>query len=92
MFQSLVAVSMLLMLGLFGSAHADPQPTHEDADACQPDIHRLCQEFYPDEKLVATCLVDKRSQLSVACAEVLARPREEDQPQTEPAKPEPGPK
>lgn len=57
-----------------GPAAAQSGVSHEDVDACQPDIHRLCESFYPDEKRVATCLVERRSDLSQACAEVLARP------------------
>ena len=43
-------------------------------DACEADIHRLCDKFFPDEKLIATCLVDRRADLSPACAELLANP------------------
>ncbi len=64
--------------GAPGTASASV-PTRGDADACEADVHRLCNEFFPDEKLIATCLVDKRAQLSVACAEVLARPAAPDQ-------------
>ena len=43
-------------------------------DACGADVHRLCDKFFPDEKLIATCLVDRRVDLSPACAELLADP------------------
>ena len=68
-------VFVMAMGGWVGAAAAaDNDLSRGDADACQPDIHRLCDKFFPDEKLVAACLVDRRSELSVACAEVLARP------------------
>ena len=70
----LLAGGLLVPVGLSEAAFADSAPAKSDADACEPDVHRLCDEFFPDEKLVATCLVDKRTQLSEACAEVLARP------------------
>ncbi len=62
------------LLGPIRRAATDDATPKNDADACAPDVHRLCDDVFPDEKLVATCLVDKRAQLSVACAEVLARP------------------
>ena len=70
----------VVLLGIFlpvaaaGGAGAQTAPSRDAADACQPDIHRLCDQFFPDPELVATCLVDRRSELSEACAEVLARP------------------
>ena len=70
-----VVLASVLLVGTWepGVASDDPAGAH-DADACEADIHRLCDRYYPDEKLVATCLVDQRAQLSRACAEVLARP------------------
>ena len=66
-------------LALAGSAlpagaSVDDAAGTRDADACQADIHRLCDDFFPDETLVATCLVNRRASLSRDCAEVLARP------------------
>ncbi len=64
-----------LLIGAAQPLHAedggDPRP---EEDACQADIHRLCDRFFPDAKLVATCLVDKRADLSPACAALLANP------------------
>lgn len=77
MVQRLAFGLTLFVLAAFAPefARADETVTSKDADACQPDIHRLCDAAFPDEKLVANCLVAKRAQLSNACAEVLARPR-----------------
>lgn len=58
-------------------------------DACQADIHRLCDKFFPDEKLVATCLVDKRADLSPGCAELLANPPSSEAEGAAPAVPPP---
>lgn len=58
------------------SVRADEAVTRQDADACEIDIHRLCEPYFPDEKRVAECLVDRRADLSAACAEALARPRD----------------
>lgn len=66
-------IGALVCFGLLATAaHAD------EADACQPDIHRLCDAFFPDEKLVAQCLVDRRADLSKACAEALANAPDDD--------------
>ena len=78
-----ILLCLLLANGLAGAAPAvasvDDPASARDADACQADIHRLCDRYFPDEKLVAACLVDKRANLSQACAEVLARPPDDDQ-------------
>ena len=76
MVQRLGFVLTIVASGWAGAALADSEVSRHDAESCQPDIHRLCDKFFPDEKLVATCLVDRRAELSVACAEVLARPQD----------------
>ncbi len=42
--------------------------------ACESDVHRLCEDVFPDVQRVAACLVDKRQNLTLVCAEQLARP------------------
>ena len=69
-----LALVLVLVGGLSSKASTDDPSSMRDADACQADIHKLCDQFFPDEKLIATCLVDKRANLSQACAEILARP------------------
>ena len=49
--------------------------TQEDADACTPDVMRLCQQEIPDASRVALCLIQNKRQLSPACAIVFNRPR-----------------
>ena len=66
----MLLVSLLLCIAM--PALADEVRPGEDA--CQADIHRLCETFFPEEKLVAACLVDRRAELSQACAELLANP------------------
>ena len=70
----LVLAPMVFVGSCVQAAASDDPSSARDADACEADIHRLCDKFFPDEKLVATCLVDQRAHLSQACAEVLARP------------------
>ena len=68
----ILALTLLLSSAL--PAVAQDDDGKREADACQADIHRLCDKFFPDEKLVASCLVDRRAELSPACAELLANP------------------
>ena len=42
--------------------------------ACESDVHRRCEDVFPDVHRVAACLVDKRQDLTQDCAEQLARP------------------
>lgn len=39
----------------------------EAAQACTPDVFRLCNEFVPDRARITACLFKKRLQLSPAC-------------------------
>ena len=67
-----------LLLPLLSAAaqplRAEDGDARPEEDACQADIHRLCDRFFPDAKLVATCLVDRRADLSPVCALLLAKP------------------
>ncbi len=65
---------LLILLFLCTALPALAEETRPEEDACQADIHRLCDKFFPDAKLVATCLIDRRADLSPACAELLANP------------------
>ena len=76
MVQRLILAVGLLALIAGAPAIAADEVTRQDADACEPDVHRLCDAVFPDEKLVAACLVEKRAALSEACAEASARPRD----------------
>ncbi len=78
---------VLLLLCTIQPVSADEIRPGEDA--CQADIHRLCDRFFPDAKLVATCLVDRRADLSPACAELLANPPSANPEGAPPAAPPP---
>ena len=67
----ILALAALLAASLPAAADDDGA---RETDACQGDVHRLCDKYFPDEKLVATCLVDRRAELSEGCAELLANP------------------
>ena len=66
--------ALLALLLLCTSVPASAEASRPGEDACQADIHRLCDKFFPEETLVAACLVDRRAELSQACAELLANP------------------
>lgn len=68
------ALPFALLMMCASPALADDDDGKREADACQADVHRLCDKFFPDETLVATCLVDRRAELSPACAALLAHP------------------
>ena len=51
--------------------------TQEEADACTPDVFRLCQEAIPDVGRITTCMTAKHRQLSPACMTVFNRLRNE---------------
>ena len=50
--------------------------TQQDADACTPDVMRLCQQAIPDVNRITLCLVQNKRQLSPACTLVFKRPRD----------------
>ena len=49
--------------------------TQADADACAPDVMRLCASAIPDVSRVAFCLAHNKQQLNSACAAVFNRAR-----------------
>ncbi len=67
-------------LAFVATMAATPLPalayTQADADACTPDAMRLCMDAVPDEHRVATCLFEKKQQLSPACMAVFNRARD----------------
>ncbi|TFV75925.1 hypothetical protein E4K64_14660 [Bradyrhizobium frederickii] len=48
----------------------DNRGTAEQQAACAPDAFRLCSSYIPDPTDVATCLRQRRSELSVPCRSV----------------------
>jgi len=68
-----------VIVGAFVSTVIAPLPTYAytqaDADACTPDVFRLCSSAIPDANRVALCLAQNKRQLSPACAIVFSRAR-----------------
>ncbi|CAN0500085.1 unnamed protein product, partial [Phaeothamnion confervicola] len=63
---------------ILGAAWATPAAAQREfidpAQACTPDVHRLCSEFIPDRNRITACLFKKRLQLSRDCRTVM-KPR-----------------
>jgi hypothetical protein len=55
-----------LLLALMLAAQAIPTPAAAQ-HACEPDAHRLCSQFIPDEKSVGSCLRRNMRSLSAPC-------------------------
>lgn len=51
-------------------SYADP---NKDAEACKPDVFRLCSEHIPWRDRITDCLHQKKRQLSPACFQVFNR-------------------
>jgi hypothetical protein len=61
----------LLTLGLTSSAAlADP---NNDAQACTPDVFRLCSSTIPSRDRIVTCLAENKRRLSPACYQMFNR-------------------
>ena len=58
------AAGVLLALTLTAGVTATPATAQH---ACEPDAHRLCSQFIPNEQDVASCLRRKRGSLSAEC-------------------------
>jgi hypothetical protein len=70
-----VALSILLIGGLSGVAAAQqPRGSQDDQAACEPDVHRLCDQYIPDEAAIVVCLHKEIKHLSPACRKVMERP------------------
>ena len=68
---------------------------NDDANACKPDVFRLCSAEIPSRDRITECLAKKKRQLSSACYQVFnrrptkhAKPAQSDQPRA--AQYEPG--
>ena len=67
-------LSIFLIGGVSGFAAAQDRGSQEDQAACEPDVHRLCDQYIPDEGAIVACLRKEKRHLSPACARVMARP------------------
>jgi hypothetical protein len=61
---TMTAAGLLLAVTLAAGVTATPATAQH---ACEPDAHRLCSQFIPNEQDVANCLRRKRGSLSPAC-------------------------
>ena len=52
---------------------AQQRGSQADQDACEPDGHRLCDQYIPDETRIVACLKGEKKHLSPACAKVMSR-------------------
>ena len=71
----LMATAALVSHSSIAVAHSG---TAEEQAACTPDVFRLCFFEIPNEERIVACLNSKLSQLSPACHDVMAGPREEE--------------
>jgi hypothetical protein len=58
------AAGLLLAVTLTAGVSVTPAIAQH---ACEPDAHRLCSQFIPNEQDVASCLRRKRGSLSADC-------------------------
>jgi hypothetical protein len=67
------------MFGLVWVAGLAPSPaaaqgTHQQQQACTPDVMRLCNEFVPDVAKISACMARKRASVSAACRAAFPAP------------------
>ena len=58
---AMAAVTLLL------AVHGIATPAAAQQHVCEPDAHRLCSQFIPDESTVASCLRRNLRNLSAGC-------------------------
>jgi hypothetical protein len=66
-------LSLVLMFAFSGLASAQSPNRQEQRQACEADVHRLCDDFVPNEDEIAACLKANLHHLSPACRHVLPR-------------------
>jgi hypothetical protein len=66
-----VAVGLLAMLFMVGSAKRAAAQAADAEARCTGDVMRLCSEFVPDADAIVACLKVKRSQLTSSCLNAL---------------------
>ena len=70
-FGSLAAALCLAVWVSPASAQRADDMKGQGQHPCAGDAQRLCGEFIPDKGKIATCLGQKRSELSAACGAIL---------------------
>lgn len=68
------ALSIVMIASLSSVAMAQARGSQSDQEACEPDVHRLCDQYIPDETAIVACLHQQSKQLSPACKKVMSRP------------------
>ena len=72
MMLKVAVLSIALIGGLSSVAFAQQnRGSQADQSACEPDVHRLCDQFIPNEDKIVQCLKAERKRLSPACAKVM---------------------
>lgn len=67
-----IILSLVLTFSFSGLAAAQSAAHDERRQACEPDVHRLCDEFIPNEDEIAVCLKQHLRHLSPACRKIMS--------------------
>jgi hypothetical protein len=65
-------LSLVLTFSFSGLAAAQSSASQERQQACEADVHRLCDEFVPNEDDIAACLKQHLHHLSPACRKIMS--------------------
>lgn len=67
-----VFVPLAAAIAIFASPAAAQKVSRDEAQqACEADVHRLCDEYIPNETEIAACLKKELKHLSPACRKVV---------------------
>ena len=69
----LIVLSSAMTFALVSASAAQDRGSADDQAACEPEVHRLCDRFIPDETQIVACLKAQRAQLVPACRKVMDR-------------------
>jgi hypothetical protein len=64
---AMTAAGLILAVTLGSGVTSTPAAAQGGQHACEPDAHRLCSQFIPDERNVGSCLRRNMRGLSAAC-------------------------
>ncbi len=73
----LACIFLPLMAAMAASASpaaAQKFSREEAQQACEADVHRLCDEYIPNEDEIAACLKKEIKHLSPACRKIVTHP------------------
>ncbi|MGD0634037.1 MAG: hypothetical protein ABSA13_07145 [Beijerinckiaceae bacterium] len=65
-------LSLVLTFSFSSLAVAQSPSRQEGQQACEADVHRLCEEFVPNEDEIAGCLKQHLRHLSPACRKIMS--------------------